>query len=1593
MNWNSIKYIPLVLLLTVTNISLAEECTQVYSVCVDDTPRNIGGREVKPSDQPGVDHDCWQREKVYRCVDDWVSSCPNESNLIPNQGYSLIATDQVLKHFSSQYPGGNVKHSTSTEIGLVVGKTTEYARFLGYTVDCPSSEYIEDACADNENCDLASLSGYKCNAITDWYNSDSSTTYTENYSPSYTSASGVVDVNMGNVNQRKSEWVCTLDINSTCDATDVANCKKLGTVPDEDTYDPNLPSVAPLGQHAGGTTHYECEANTSTECDEDLSTCSSPFLSNPIYHPVYTGEIIGNEVQYTCFGGDPSATCDRPGGYDTCQWSYYDCHNYNENIDASENNFEGRNYETCVDWTDHYVCPSEVIVSCDRDDLDNCGPPTTVDEDLDAGDKVYHYVEEHVCYDGDLNDSCGDDSSHNFYGCTKIGFTCNESDPNHPNPDPVYGNCTEWTDEYACPNDATYVCDKELDDCRAPVVRAGSSEDSDNGETPITGPIEIGRVDDYVCWTGDVDEVCDVEVVDHTGCTHTGYTCHVSDSAKDQPNIVDGRDYEDCISWTDNWVCDLAVETSCDTEYTDCSPPDILDGNAGDVDSGPEDDTVVTNPDGHWVDWSVEYSCYTGDYVESCDVLDTVPDIKECALTGFECLESDPYKDPDPYYDTCVKWIDRYVCGHATYTDCSSDFEVCTTYELTEQEFNEDDHEIFRREVEYCYTDEINQSLCQMEDEKCYVYDENSACQAQYDQRELNITACVDDGDTLENCEDLYPEPSCRTEVECPVGDRFGVSCQIDWDTYDAEYQACLDAPNPASFCTDNVPPPSCTPEEIEYIDCPHSGFTCTKWDYGLTPEEAEDNTFEGRPYGYCVEWNDRYTCPQFQQEDCTADIDQTECGPLGYVGIQEIVDGQAVDYNTVIQCVDGAAPDCVTEPSCSLVDVECSESDGSLCTKKTQTWSCTENRTDCVEWDSTCAQANSLDFDRTNTNENNIGEFIAQASIAKMMQENTTIEAGEIRIFGGLDRQCRKIDIGNVRAMIAAALTIASLTGYMEPMAAFWMGMLALGLDFDCCKVDNTASASGGGMSAPVCGVDEDCDHGYDQGILEMLFCTSSEQELAKARGSKHVVGSLGKFCSVEVLGFCLEYKYGYCEFDNLFSRIVQEQGREQIEQALLLGPPSSETTSVSFDYYTPTPGGGWNLFTLNGNNIAFWSWDATCENYDVASNPADHVDGYLPPLCPLSDEIHIASCEGSTCFSLPITPYDLSGSDYQTTLVNAYVTESLAINRKTYVSGSCAVDANCNYTLHAYPAGGGAQTSIGYDLSWVTNTYTPGWSQFEHDMGGNTVIPYEYEGGTSALTEVDIKINGTVYSVPKDTGGVEVSVGPLSFIGSCSDQFYSCSYRVYDTVLLDLIPWGTGEEPNCRGFTVEEVEALDFGAMDLSEWIATILPEPPTEEEIATEAENSVATEKEALESGARASDGLVKAVYWDELIYHPRDTVQFRAIDRVIINADIEEVFYQVNINWGDGSPFETMSLTGSGFTATREYGFQSGPAGFDVELAFFANSGRIYNTTVRIIVGMESNTTISEHTLGGGVIALDAFAIDSNSRSGLKDATGG
>jgi hypothetical protein len=58
----------------------------------------------------------------------------------------------------------------------------------------------------------------------------------------------------------------------------------------------------------------------------------------------------------------------------------------------------------------------------------------------------------------------------------------------------------------------------------------------------------------------------------------------------------------------------------------------------------------------------------------------------------------------------------------------------------------------------------------------------------------------------------------------------------------------------------------------------------------------------------------------------------------------------------------------------------------------------------------------------------------------------------------------------------------------------------------------------------------------------------------------------------------------------------------------------------------------------------------------------------------------------------------------------------------------------------------------------------------------------------------------------------------------GGCDANSYWCDYKIEVDLNVPRHPWGTAQSPECWGFTLEQMAALDFSKMDLSAWINSL-------------------------------------------------------------------------------------------------------------------------------------------------------------------------
>ena len=83
-------------------------------------------------------------------------------------------------------------------------------------------------------------------------------------------------------------------------------------------------------------------------------------------------------------------------------------------------------------------------------------------------------------------------------------------------------------------------------------------------------------------------------------------------------------------------------------------------------------------------------------------------------------------------------------------------------------------------------------------------------------------------------------------------------------------------------------------------------------------------------------------------------------------------------------------------------------------------------------------------------------------------------------------------------------------------------------------------------------------CCSGKGVPLLTPWLCSTADKQLDE-KDDKGLCHKVGSYCSDKVLGICVTSKDAYCCFGSKLSRILQEQGRQQISKPW--GKPKDET------------------------------------------------------------------------------------------------------------------------------------------------------------------------------------------------------------------------------------------------------------------------------------------------------------------------------------------------------------------------------------------------------------------------------------------------
>lgn len=468
---------------------------------------------------------------------------------------------------------------------------------------------------------------------------------------------------------------------------------------------------------------------------------------------------------------------------------------------------------------------------------------------------------------------------------------------------------------------------------------------------------------------------------------------------------------------------------------------------------------------------------------------------------------------------------------------------------------------------------------------------------------------------------------------------------------------------------------------------------------------------------------------------------------------------------------------------------------------------------------------------------------------------------------------------------------------------------------------------------------------------------CSLDEAKLAAARRSHYAV-YIGDYCSREIdLVFskkCVERTQTYCVFPGILPRLVQVQGRTQLSAMVSSGAGADvQRKPLNFNYYD-AGAGSWSAETVvNGVRVRAWQWPSYCSTPDKAAELL--LNDPTAKECPGVVSTWVAACDNKAgCGNLPAEPREGS-TTWTMQVVDPLQNLTTAVSRYSTVTGACSPQTqSCAYTAAAWPVGVGGKSVVTRDLTWplfsgeaagsadvaaalykannVGDLMFRGYSQPGQISGAlpSTVrLDFSRDGGQSWTT---VQLSTNLKTQEATLTGSDVRV-----TGFCDANTNLCAYRFTGTTTVTTKPWRGARNPDCSGFTVGQLSALDFGKMDLSEWLASVMDKVKTQSqtELVAQASRQFQEYNEIFSGGSGSATShapdsanfarmvpaegfgpftasLVVSGYWPETTGDPAvDT------DRVT----------QVDVEWGDCTAKETLTAIpvteGTGFRGSHTF----------------------------------------------------------------------
>lgn len=584
-----------------------------------------------------------------------------------------------------------------------------------------------------------------------------------------------------------------------------------------------------------------------------------------------------------------------------------------------------------------------------------------------------------------------------------------------------------------------------------------------------------------------------------------------------------------------------------------------------------------------------------------------------------------------------------------------------------------------------------------------------------------------------------------------------------------------------------------------------------------------------------------------------------------------DITDGAAKK-----RCYTGPTPSC--GPSNGyLADRECLSIQDGVCVREQQRW---------MTGSTAACESYGMEAAKVPLNEGAFGKALAASALLDQIAEHGAFGAdGQFRLFVGKPHDCRELtsNFHNLIRVYSAIITVVATyfggaLGAALAGAATGAGMSVLDAQY-CCKADPAKinpSASFGYCSQ------DDVDLAIARKSARAVqvtpgsiptnntFCLSYATMLpsAPAKGSSaradQICNHWTRPWSIANKQIQVDRYQRWCEFDSMLARIIQEQGREQLNVLAATNVGGAQTRAVSFPYFGA---GGWTApVSVNGNQLRFWQWDKACSDPETQSESAMKD----PMQCPTDPDVFVAVCSTGSCGALPADPLYYYEADWEIHQVRAENHGLQALNRYVVLDGGCFEDGGCDYRVHAYQAGRGGQLRIPVDMDWPLRGYEHGWDQRLWSHNNVHFRPYIHPIDTEnpkprlqmcvgAYEDCDAKGRWTEVTVPNPVTSLEheISTTPkVTLLGECRDDM--CHYRATVHVKLTAKPWYTYSQqryetcmakalgscisrartthsreyvPHCEGFTLDEFLALDLSRMDLSEYIDTLSTEAKKE------------------------------------------------------------------------------------------------------------------------------------------------------------------